>query len=162
MFEERRNLIGRPPIYTKNNSRLVMPTKGWDRSQRLEPLSINVQQTRVRGVSLERKKPLLTDGENLRRSKSQYQVDDEASAFRNPNRVLPLNSHTSNSLKPSFVDGNQNKVVTSNSKQLNLPKRTSRFGHNQSLLRSNPTSNSLRPQVTSPYRYIKCRCASIT
>jgi len=149
MFEERRNLIGRPPMYAKNSSRQVMPSKGWDRSQRLEPVPINVQQNRVRGVSLERKKQLV-EGDGLRRSKSHYHVDDEGSAMHNANRVMPLiNTHPPNSLKkPMFVDGNQNKVTTANSKQLNVPMRTSRFGHNQ---RSNP-SNSLRPQVTSPYR----------
>lgn len=160
MFEERRNLIGRPPINAKsNNGRpMMVQNKGWDRQQRLAPLP-NQMNSRVRGVSLERKKPL-TDGESLRRSKSQYQVD-EASGLENPNQAVPQKpqySNTPNLLKlkgsSPFVDGNQNRVAPFTNSLSNASKRTPHFGHNPPLLAPfNPSHSSLRQQgVASPYR----------
>lgn len=168
MFEDRRNQInGRPPAYTKNvETRRAIPisTRGWDRSHPLDPLPVNSHDrnpkmanqqrgSRVRGVSLERGAQVLPDGtatDSMRRSKSQYQVDD-GQMMRSPNKLtLPSDGQhllaVSGTMKPksmtSLLDDNQNNVN-------NTPpsKAVPRFGYNQS-----PVRNPSQRYQTSPYR----------
>lgn len=172
MFEERRSQInGRPPVYTKNvDNRKAIPvtTRGWDRSHPLDPLPSNAhernlkvptgshqqqQRSRARGVSLERGAHAYDDikSDGIRRSKSQYQVDDApGGTIRSPKRLPPSDgSHllnVSSTLKPksmtSLLDDNQNAI---NNQPTN--KTIPRFGYNHSPVR-NP---SLRYQQA--YRY---------
>lgn len=169
MFEDRRNQInGRPPVYTKNvDSRRAVAntTRGWDRSHPLDPLPVNShdrqtkitardqqQRSRARGVSLERGARAFGDGtsDSMRRSKSQYQVDDGVTTInRSPSKLLSPSDGThllnvTGSLKPksmtSLLDDNQNNVNNT----LNN-KTVPRFGYNQSPVR-NPAP---RYQVSS-------------
>jgi hypothetical protein len=163
MFEDRRNQInGRPPVYSKNaENRKTIPvtTRGWDRSHPLDPLPSNShdrnlkvptgsqQRSRARGVSLERGAHAFGDvpSDNIRRSKSQYQVDDmPGGIIRSPKRPTPSDGqqllNVSATLKPksmtSLLDDNQNNV-NNNSTTKTVP----RFGYNQSPVR-NPSQRS--------------------
>lgn len=172
MFEDRRNQInGRPPVYTKNaETRRAIPisTRGWDRSHPLDPLPANShdrnpkasmgsnqqQRSRARGVSLERGAHAFGDGafDSMRRSKSQYQVDDAPGGIvRSPSKLAspPDGQHllaVSGSMKPksmtSLLDDNQNNV---NNPPPN--KTIPRFGYNQS-----PVRNPPQRYQTSQYR----------
>ena len=179
MFEDRRNQInGRPPVYAKNNEvRRPGPvaSRGWDRSHPLEPLPVerntmrmqagSQQRNRARGVSLERGANAFGDGmsDSMRRSKSQYQVDDMPGVAIHTAHTMKMNTQNdsqnlmngSSNLKPrsmtSLLDDNQNNV--------NNSKTVPRFGFNQSPVRNPP---SQRLQVSS-YRYkynISC-CISL-
>lgn len=174
MFEERRNQInGRPPVYTKtvdhgNSSRRTTRDRGWDRSHPLDPLPVSSHdrnpppkipvaagsqsRSRARGVSLERGARGFGDGDMMRRSKSQYQMDDGTSGtYRAPKLPPPVDgsgSHllnVSTTLKPrsmtSLLDDNQNNVIGSKT-------TTPKFGYNQSPVRN----YSQRYQGSSPYR----------
>lgn len=159
MFEDRRNQInGRPPVYTKNvESRRAIPTtRGWDRSHPLDPLPVNShersikapstreqQRSRARGVSLERGARAFGDGgtDSMRRSKSQYQVDDGTTTINRSPKLPPPSDGThllnvTGTLKPksmnSLLDDNQNNVNNT----LNN-KTVPRFGYNQSPVRNN-------------------------
>uniref|UniRef100_A0A0P5XF92 Zinc finger C2HC domain-containing protein 1B n=1 Tax=Daphnia magna TaxID=35525 RepID=A0A0P5XF92_9CRUS len=169
MFEERRSQInGRPPVYAKNvETRKAIPvtTRGWDRSHPLDPLPSNAhernlkvptgsqqqQRSRARGVSLERGAHAFDDGKSdgIRRSKSQYQVDDAPGGIiRSPKRPPPSDGqhllNVSGTLKPksmtSLLDDNQN-AINNHPSSKTIP----RFGYNQSPVR-NP---SLRYQQAS-------------
>jgi len=158
MFEDRRNQInGRPPVYSKNaenRKNLPVTTRGWDRSHPLDPLPSNShdrnlkvpigsqQRSRARGVSLERGAHAFGDGpsDSIRRSKSQYQVDDvPGGMIRSPKRPTPPDGqqmlNVSATLKPksmtSLLDDNQNNV-NNHSTNKTIP----RFGYNQSPVRN--------------------------
>jgi len=125
MFEDRRNQInGRPPLqptYAKNHMvRRTSPTKGRDRSHPLDPLPVKSSITnrqagnqrqpavnyRSRGASLERGgRQDRFDEDRIRRSKSQFQVDEIlASVARIPD------AKPSRSMNSLLVDDNQNDV----------------------------------------------------
>lgn len=125
MFEDRRNQInGRPPLqptYARNHvTRRASPTKGRDRSYPLDPLpvktapdrrTVNQRQPatnyRSRGASLERGRSRQDrpDDDRIRRSKSQFQVDEILAAPARTQEAKP--SRSMNSL---IVDDNQNDV----------------------------------------------------
>lgn len=119
MFEDRRSQInGRPPVYTKNvQTRKLGPTKGWDRSHPLDPLPVSYerkpvppappQRARVRGVSLERGSRMARDeqAELIRRSKSNYQVDDVVDVLDSPPAMKPKSLS-------NLLDDNQNPMNT--------------------------------------------------
>lgn len=164
MFEDRRNQInGRPPVYSKNaenRKNIPVTTRGWDRSHPLDPLPSNnshdrnlkvptghsqqQQRSRARGVSLERGAHAFGDGpsDSIRRSKSQYQVDDvPGGMIRSPNkRPTPSDGqqllNVSATLKPksmtSLLDDNQNNVNNHSTSNKTIP----RFGYNQSPVRN--------------------------
>ena len=136
MFEDRRSQInGRPPVYTKSNiqTRKPGPTKGWDRSHPLDPLpasyerkpvpTVQPPRTRVRGVSLERGSRLARDdqAELIRRSKSNYQVDDAADAIDSPPAMKPKSLS-------NLLDDNQN--------ALNSKRVAPRPGYNSTIRQS--------------------------
>lgn len=143
MFEDRRNHInGRPPVpsnrttYAKNTQvRRASPSKGWDRGYPLDPLpkpptdnrrptrapvptgysqrqQVKQVNGRARGASLERGGRRF-DEETMRRTKSQFQVDDIPAVVRNQlseRKVLGVSVTTkpSRSMNSLLIDDNQN------------------------------------------------------